>query len=202
MSTVLELSEATHYYNAYAMFGDTTCSVSSDPDADDYYDNPPVVCCNGVELVLGRNATQYTAYHVTAPDAPTFNLSASFIASDVTGVTSVSTVYLQPWDSYPAAASSLSQSVPVMHGRVQLSGIKDDNYAVLTSGIPDSSPGYSLVQSSLNDEGKLFGKLHCLCQSVDACQRPSASARQSVVQVVPSGIPVCVCRHFGGQLVH
>lgn len=200
MSTVLELSDATHYYNAYAMFGDTTCNVSSDPDADD-----PVVCCNGVELVLGRNATQYTAYHVTAPDAPTFNLSASFIASDVTGVMSVSIVYLQPWDSYPAAASSLSQSVPVMTGSVQLSGIKDDNYAVLTSGIPvlDASPyGYSLVQSSLTDEGKLFGKSHCLCQSVDACQRPSASARRSVVQVVPSGILVCVCRHFGGQLVH
>ena len=177
MSTVLELSNPIHCYNAYATLGDTTCSASSDPTADDYYDNPPVVCCSGVELVLGRNTTQYTVYHVTAPDGPTFNLSASFIASNAMGSVSVSTVYLQPWDSYPAATSSLSQSMPVMTGTVQLSGIKDDNYAVLTSGIPAPEPfGYSLVQNSLADEGALSGKSHYLYQAADDCHQLSASA--------------------------
>lgn len=137
----LDLSSASIYKNAYATAGGPPCSTS-------VYDAPPyVVCCDGAELNLARNSTSYMAYIVDAPSMASFNVSINFTASDTSGHVVSSTVYIQPWDSYPAAATSSSSTVPIITGSIQLSGIKSEDYTVLQQG-------YALIQTSLEDAGE------------------------------------------------
>lgn len=183
----LDLSNALIYNNAYATAGGSTCSESSYGLDDDSNLVPPfVVCCDGAELNLARNSTSYVAYTVSAPSVARFNVSITFTASGTSGHTVASTVYIQPWDSYPAAASSSSSTVPIITGSIQLSGIKSEDYSVLTSGQPINGDGdtlgYALIQTSLEDAGE-----------ANLLIAPDVKHTNSILRIGSMQAKLCVC---------
>lgn len=145
------------YQNAY----ETTSSWSGD-SADCGVSS---VCCtdannNNVQFDLNFNATNYIAYDVMIPASNDFELSITVTTVDDSLGEQLfeASVSLQPWQAVnystgSAAASASSPQLANLTGSVTLTGVLEENYGVLTAGVPSNGLAYSLLQTSLDDEG-------------------------------------------------
>ena len=149
MLLVLGLDEPMVYYNAYVTASEDTTTCSDPATA-------APTCCSGSELILVQNSTEYVAYRVMPPEKGSFNLSVTFVASHASGnILANSSVYIQPWDSFPEPAVASSDSLPLITGAVMMAGIKSENYAVLTTGFYGAGQ-HNLVQSNVENAGQLL----------------------------------------------
>ena len=145
------------YQNAYETISSwsgvqTDCGVSS-------------VCCtdansNNVQFDLNFNATNYIAYDVMIPASNDFELSITVATIDESFGEQLfaASVSLQPWQAVnystgSAAASASSPQLANLMGSVTLTGVLEENYEILTLGIPSNGLAYTLLQTSLDDEG-------------------------------------------------
>jgi len=60
---------------------------------------------------------------------------------------------IQPWQSFPATAVASSQQVANLTGSVTLTQIQEEVFDIMYA-VPGHGVAYSLLQTSLDDEGK------------------------------------------------
>lgn len=122
-------------------------------------------CCtdansNNVQFDLNFNATNYIAYDVMIPASNDFELSITVATIDESFGEQLfaASVSLQPWQAVnyttgSAAASASSPQLANLMGSVTLTGVLEENYGILTPGVPSNGYAYNLLQTSLDDEG-------------------------------------------------
>ncbi len=121
-------------------------------------------CCtddnsNSFQYDLNFNATEYIAYTVTAPSSQPnsneFEVSISVAATDDSSGEELeqASMSIQPWQSFPATAVASSQQIANLTGSVTLTQIQAEAFDI-TYAVPEHYAPYSLLQTSLDDEGK------------------------------------------------
>ena len=148
---MLRLSDPAVYQNVYesvsSLSGD--CGASSACCTDDNGDN--------FQYDLNFNATEYISYAVTAPgsqpNSNEFEVSISVAATDDTFGDQQASINIQPWQSFPVTAVASSQQIANFTGSVTLTQIQAEAFDILY-GVPGDGYAYSLLQTSLDDEGK------------------------------------------------
>ncbi len=140
------------YQNVYesvsSLSGD--CGASSGCCTDDNGDN--------FQYDLNFNATEYIAYTVTAPgsqpNSSEFEVSISVAATDDSSGDQLqqASMTIQPWQTFPATAVASSQQIANFTGSVTLTQIQAEVFDIMYA-VPGHYVAYSLLQTSLDDEG-------------------------------------------------
>ncbi|DBA87921.1 TPA: hypothetical protein ACH3X1_004909 [Trebouxia sp. C0004] len=142
------------YQNVYesvsSLSGD--CGASSACCVDDNGDS--------FQYNLNFNATEYIAYTVTAPEpqpnSNEFEVSISVAATDDSSSDQLeqARMSIQPWQSFPATAVASSQQIENLTSSVTLTRIQAEAFDIMY-GVKGHGYPYSLLQTSLDDEGTL-----------------------------------------------
>ena len=146
---------------------------------------------------LHQNDTQHIVYQVTSLGRQ-FELSIRAATTDVPSgeQTQQAGISIQPWETFPAAASESSPELPDFAGSVQLTGIGNENYKIFDNG--DHS--YVLTQTSLDDEGESlfkqgdFGKMMLDFAHANALSHEFVACKQ--LQFHDKEDLRLLCRHF------